>query len=57
MARSTQHADYVDGTGVQVLGVGSVIFIIFYVLGMAYKLFKIWRGEYVEEEPVFLKYK
>ena len=41
----------------QVLGVGSVIFAIFYVLGMAYKLFKIWRGDYVEEEPVFLKYK
>ena len=38
-------------------GVGSVIVIMFYVLGMGYKLFKIWKGEYVEEEPVFLKYK
>ena len=38
-------------------GVGSGIVIMFYVLGMGYKLFKIWKGEYVEEEPVFLKYK
>ena len=38
-------------------GVGSVIVIMFYVLGMGYKLYKIWKGEYVEEEPVFLKYK
>ena len=34
-----------------------MIVIMFYVLGMGYKLFKIWKGEYVEEEPVFLKYK
>ena len=39
------------------LGVTSVIIIIFYCLGMGLKLYKIWRGEYVEEEPVFLKYK
>ena len=38
-------------------GVGSIIIIIFYVLGMGFKLYKIWKGEYVEEEPVFLKYK
>ena len=42
---------------IHVLAVGSVIVIIFYMLGMGYKLYKIWKGEYVEEEPVFLKYK
>ena len=39
------------------LGVTSVIVIFFYMLGMGFKLYKIWKGEYVEEEPVFLKYK
>ena len=41
----------------RVLGVLSVIVLVFYALGMGYKLYKIWKGEYVEEEPVFLKYK
>ena len=39
------------------LGIGTIIFIVFYTLGMAFKLYKIYRGEYIEEEPVFLKYK
>ena len=38
-------------------GIGTIIFIVFYTLGMAFKLYKIYRGEYIEEEPVFLKYK
>ena len=41
----------------QILKVGVAIFVVFYVLGMSYKLYKIWRGEYTEEEPVFRKYK
>ena len=41
----------------RVLGVLSVIVLVFYAMGMGYKLYKIWKGEYVEEEPVFLKYK
>ena len=32
----------------------SIIIIAFYCLGMGFKLYKIWKGEYVEEEPVFL---
>ena len=38
-------------------GIMSIIIIAFYCLGMGFKLYKIWKGEYVEEEPVFLKYK
>ena len=38
-------------------GIMSIIVIAFYCLGMGFKLYKIWKGEYVEEEPVFLKYK
>ena len=38
-------------------GVGSIIVIIGYVIGMIYKLCMIHRGTYTEEEPVFLKYK
>jgi len=30
---------------------------IFYCIGIGYKIFKIAKGTYVEEEPVFLKYK
>ena len=29
----------------------------FYILGMSFKLYKIYKGEYIEEEPVFMKYK
>ena len=39
------------------VGIMSIIIIAFYCLGMGFKLYKIWKGEYVEEEPVFLKYK
>ena len=38
-------------------GIGTIIFIIFYILGMSFKLYKIYRGDYIEEEPVFMKYK
>jgi hypothetical protein len=33
------------------------VVLFFYILGMSYKLYKIDHGIYVEEEPVFLKYK
>ena len=38
-------------------GVGSIIVIIGYIIGMLYKLYMIHKGTYTEEEPVFLKYK
>ena len=38
-------------------GIGTIIFIIFYILGMSFKLYKIYRGDYIEVEPVFMKYK
>ena len=41
----------------QILGVASLIILVFYIFGISWKLFKIHRGTYVEEEPVFYKYK
>ena len=38
-------------------GLASLIVLFFYIIGISWKLFKIHRGVYVEEEPVFLKYK
>ena len=38
-------------------GIGSIIVIIGYIIGMLYKLYMIHKGTYTEEEPVFLKYK
>ena len=38
-------------------GITSLIILFFYIIGISWKLFKIHRGTYVEEEPVFLKYK
>ena len=35
----------------------SLIILVFYIFGISWKLFKIHRGTYVEEEPVFYKYK
>ena len=40
-----------------VSGVASLVILVFYIFGMSWKLFKIHLGTYVEEEPVFLKYK
>ena len=40
-----------------VSGLASLIILFFYIIGISWKLFKIHRGVYVEEEPVFLKYK
>merc|ERR1712241_798929 len=41
----------------QILGLASLVVLFFYIIGISWKLFKIHRGVYVEEEPVFLKYK
>jgi len=41
----------------QILGITSLVILVFYIFGISWKLWKIHRGVYVEEEPVFLKYK
>ena len=38
-------------------GIGLVVFLVFYIIGMSYKLYTIYKGTYTESEPVFLKYK
>ena len=38
-------------------GVASLVVLVIYIIGISYKLCKIYRGSYVEEDPVFLKYK
>ena len=40
-----------------ILGICLLICTIIYCIGIGYKIFKIFKGTYVEEEPVFLKYK
>ena len=40
-----------------ILGICLLICTIIYCIGIGYKIFKICKGTYVEEEPVFLKYK
>jgi uncharacterized membrane protein YqjE len=40
-----------------ILGVVSLVVLVIYIIGITYKLIKIQLGTYVEEEPVFLKYK
>ena len=47
-----------EGPGLgQILGLASLVVLMFYILGISWKLYKIHIGVYVEEEPVFLKYK
>jgi len=41
----------------EILGVVTVICTIIYIVGITYKLLKIFRGEYEPTEPVYLKYK
>lgn len=40
-----------------ILGILFLVCCILYCIGIGYKIFKICKGTYVEEEPVFLKYK
>lgn len=47
-----------EGIGLgTILGLGFLVCCILYCIGISYKIYKIWKGTYVEEEPVFLKYK
>jgi len=41
----------------KILGIVFVACCILYCIGIGIKIFKIFKGTYVEEEPVFLKYK
>jgi len=41
----------------QILGILFLVCCIIYCIGISYKIYKICQGTYVEEEPVFLKYK
>lgn len=41
----------------EILGLLFLVCCILYCIGIGYKIFKICKGTYVEEEPVFLKYK
>ena len=40
-----------------ILGIVTIIVTIFYIIGISFKVFKIFRGEYEPSEPVYLKYK
>ena len=40
-----------------ILGLMLLVCTIIYCIGISYKIFRIFKGTYVEEEPVFLKYK
>lgn len=35
----------------------SLVVMIFYILGIGWKLIKIFKGDYEREEPIYLKYK
>jgi len=41
----------------EILGLLFLVCCILYCIGISYKIYKICKGTYVEEEPVFLKYK
>ena len=41
----------------KILGILFLVCVILYLIGIAWKIFKVYKGTYVEEEPVFLKYK
>jgi len=40
-----------------ICGVATLVCTVIYIIGITYKLIKIHKGTYVEEEPIFLKYK
>ena len=40
-----------------ILGVATIIVTILYIIGITFKVSKIFRGEYEPTEPVYLKYK
>ena len=56
----TEEPPQSSGTGIGLGGILGLLFLgscILYCLGIGYKIVKIIKGTYVEEEPVFLKYK
>jgi len=40
-----------------ILGLVFLVCVILYCIGISWKVYKVCKGTYVEEEPVFLKYK
>ena len=40
-----------------ILGIFTIIVTIIYIIGISFKVMKIYRGEYEPSEPVYLKYK
>jgi len=58
-ATTTIHPDDIE-TGPslgQILGVMTLVIIVFYIFGISWKVMKIYKGEYEPQEPVYLKYK
>ena len=41
----------------QILGLVALVITILYIIGISWKVMKIFKGEYVPTEPVYLKYK
>lgn len=41
----------------EILGLVALVITILYIIGMSWKIIKIFKGEYVPTEPVYLKYK
>jgi len=41
----------------EILGLVALVITILYIFGISWKVIKIYKGEYVPTEPVYLKYK
>ena len=41
----------------EILGLVALVITVLYIIGMSWKIIKIFKGEYVPTEPVYLKYK
>jgi len=41
----------------EILGLVALVITILYIFGISWKVVKIYKGEYVPTEPVYLKYK
>ena len=41
----------------EILGLVALVITILYIIGISWKVIKIYKGEYVPTEPVYLKYK
>ena len=60
-SNATEDEEFKDGgSSISLPNVLLLLFLvccILYCVGIGFKIFKIFKGTYVEEEPVFLKYK